>query len=96
MIYNISELILKKRGDDRMRNRILCFVILIFLALSGCTKKNADEIVAYVGETPVTMAEYEFYLDNVKQQMQGTELSNDEDWQNKEIDGRKAIEIAKE
>lgn len=96
MIYNISKLILSKRGDDRMKNRILCFVILIVIALSGCTKKNAEEIVAYVGETPVTMAEYEFYLDNVKQQMQGTELSNDEDWQNKEIDGKKAIEVAKE
>ncbi len=79
-----------------MRNRILCIALMIVFVLSGCVNKNTDEVVAYVGETPITMAEFEFYLNNVKEQMQGTELSNDDDWQNKEIDGRKAIEVAKE
>ena len=79
-----------------MKNKILCLVLLIIFALSGCNDKNIEEIVAYVGETPITSSEFRFYLDNVKEQMQGTELSNDEDWQNKEIDGKKAIEAAKE
>lgn len=81
---------------SRMKNKVLCLVLLIIFALSGCNDKNTEEIVAYVGETPITSSEFRFYLDNVKEQMQGTELSNDDDWQNKEIDGKKAIEAAKE
>ena len=38
--------------------------------------------------------EMDVYLDNVKEQMEGTELSNEEDWHNKEIGGKKAIEAA--
>lgn len=79
-----------------MKNRILCLVLLIVLALSGCRGKNTEEIVAYVGETPITASEFRFYLNSVKEQMRGTELSDDEDWQNNEIDGRKAIEVAKD
>ena len=81
---------------SHMRNSIISIALMIVFALSGCADKKTDEIVAYVGETPITTSEFSFYLENVKSQMQGTELSNDEDWNNKEIDGRKAIEIAKE
>ncbi len=84
-----------KGVDGPMRKTILYIALLITLTLFGCAD-NKKEIVAYVGDVPVTMAEFEFYLDNVKEQLQGTELSDDEDWQNKEIDGRKAIEVAKD
>lgn len=79
-----------------MKKRILCLVMMIAFALSGCGNKKGEQTVAYVGETPITESEFRFYLDNVKEQMQGTELSDEEDWQNKEIDGQKAIEVAKE
>lgn len=79
-----------------MKKRILCVVMMIAFALSGCSDKKGEQAVAYVGEMPVSEAEFRFYLDNVKEQMQGTELSDEEDWQNKEIDGQKAIEVAKE
>lgn len=78
-----------------MKRKILSVILLIVLTLSGCAEKK-DEIIAYVGDVPVKMSELEFYLDNVKQQLQGTELSNDEDWENNKIDGRKAIEVAKD
>ena len=81
---------------SRMKTRMLCLVLLVVLVLSGCKERNKEEIVAYVGETPVTVSEFRFYLDNVKEQMQGTELSDDDDWQNNEIDGRKAIDVAKD
>lgn len=84
-----------KGVDGPMRKTILYIALLFTLALFGCAD-NKQEIVAYVGDVPITMAEFEFYLDNVKEQLQGTELSDDEDWQNKEIDGRKAIEVAKD
>lgn len=84
-----------KGVDGPMRKTILYIALLITLTLFGCADKK-QEIVAYVGDVPVTMAEFEFYLDNVKEQLEGTELSDDEDWQNKEIDGRKAIEVAKD
>ena len=35
-------------------------------------------------------------MNSVKQQMQGTEISSDDDWQTTEIEGRAAIEIARE
>ena len=78
-----------------MKKTILSVVLLIVLTLFGCADKK-DEIIAYVGDVPVKMAEFEFYLDNVKEQLQGTELSNDEDWENNKIDGRKAIDVAKD
>ncbi len=78
-----------------MKKTILCVAVMVVMMLSGCADKKND-VALYVGDVPVTMAEYEFYLDNVKMQFQGTELSDDEDWQNKEIDGRKAIEVAKD
>ncbi len=79
-----------------LMKKILLITLMIVFAFSGCADKRADEIIAYVGETPITTSEFSFYLENVKGQMEGTELSNEEDWNNKEIDGRKAIEIAKE
>lgn len=79
-----------------MRKRIICLTAALIFMLSGCNAKSNDTVIATVGEEQITMSEFEFYLTSVKQQMQGTELSNDEDWQTKEINGKKAIEVAKE
>lgn len=78
-----------------MKKRILCLAAAIMLTVSGCSGKKGEQAVAYVGETPITESEFKFYLNSVKEQMRGTELSDEEDWQNKEIDGQKAIEVAK-
>lgn len=64
--------------------------------LSGCQNSSRDTVVANVGEYEITKSEFEFYLQGIKQQMQGTELSTEEDWHTKEIDGKLAIEVAKE
>lgn len=79
-----------------MKKKVLCIAMAVMLALSGCKSNNNDTVVATVGDTPITMSEFNFYLTSVKQQMQGTELSSDEDWQTKDINGKKAIEVAKE
>ena len=62
-----------------MRNKIICLLMAAMLVLSGCAQKKNDTAVANVGDKVVTLSEFEFYLNNVKQQMQGTELSSDED-----------------
>lgn len=79
-----------------MKNKVICLLMAAMLVLSGCAQKKNDTAVANVGDKVVTLSEFEFYLNNVKQQMQGTELSSDEDWQTKDINGKKAIEVAKE
>lgn len=79
-----------------MKNKMICLLMAAMLLLSGCGEKKNDTAVANVGDKAVTLSEFEFYLNNVKQQMQGTELSSDEDWQTKDINGKKAIEVAKE
>lgn len=63
------------------------------ILLSGCGKSDT---VVKVGGQKVTVPEFRFYMDSVKSQMAGTELSTDEDWQTTEIEGRKAIDAAKE
>lgn len=76
-----------------MKKMIALFLFALLL-LSGCGNNKA--YVASVGNMKVTLDEMNFYLDSVKSQMAGTELSSDEDWQTKEIEGRRAIELAKE
>ena len=66
---------------------------LIFsLLLSSC----AGGYVAKVGDTKISKEEFNFYLLSIKSQMSSTELSTDEDWQTQEIEGVKAIDIAKD
>ena len=67
---------------------LLCFCLLV-----SCT--NSD-IVATVGSTKITKGEFEFYLSSIKSQLSGTELQTDEDWQTQEIEGEKAIDVAKQ
>lgn len=98
MIYNRMEFqFILMKGMAVMKKKILCLALAAACVLSGCGKKtDENDVVATVGDVEITMSEFEFYLENVKQQMQGTELSSDEDWKTKDIDGKKAIEIAKE
>ncbi|MBR5808590.1 MAG: SurA N-terminal domain-containing protein, partial [Clostridia bacterium] len=70
----------------------LLLLMLFVLLLTSCGGKS----VATVGNTKITQSEFEFYLDSIKNQMSDTELQTDEDWENKEIEGKKAIDIAKE
>lgn len=70
----------------------LLILLLSVLLLSSCAEKS----VATVGDIKITQSEFEFYLNSIKNQMSDTELQTDEDWENKEIEGKKAIEVAKE
>ncbi|MBQ3038011.1 MAG: peptidylprolyl isomerase [Clostridia bacterium] len=77
-----------------MKKNIL--ILSLALLLSACGGKSTDVTVATVGDYEITKSQFEFYLNSVKQQMQGTEISSEEDWENTEIDGKKAIDVAKE
>ena len=70
----------------------LVMLIVSLCLLTACA--NTD-IVATVGKTKITKGEFEFYLSSIKSQLSGTELQTDEDWQTQEIEGEKAIDVAK-
>lgn len=70
----------------------LLLVMLSVLLLVSCSSKP----VATVGDIKITQSEFEFYLKSIKNQMSDTELQTDEDWENKEIEGKKAIDVAKQ
>ena len=67
-------------------------ILSVVLALSSC----GTDYVATAGGEKITRGEFEFYLNSIKSQMSGTELETDEDWQTQEIEGMKAIDVAKE
>lgn len=74
------------------RYKFAALALCAVMALSAC----GTEYVGTVGSRKISKAEYEFYLASVKSQLSGTELSSDEDWETKEIEGKKAIDVAKE
>lgn len=67
---------------------LMCACLLVSCA--------GTDTVATVAGTKITKGEFEFYLASIKRQMSDTELSTEEDWQTKEIEGKKAIDVAKE
>lgn len=69
----------------------IIFAFLAVLMLSSCGSKP----VATVGNIKITEGEFKFYLNSIKNQMSGTELQTDEDWQTWELEGEKAIDVAK-
>lgn len=70
----------------------LLLVMLSVLLLASCGSGS----VATVGNTKIAQSEFEFYLESIKNQMSDTELQTDEDWESKEIEGKKAIDVAKQ
>ncbi|HAL63097.1 MAG TPA: hypothetical protein DCO93_01475 [Clostridiales bacterium] len=74
-----------------MKKIFALFVCLCLLASCG-----KSDIIATVGSAKITKGEFEFYLSSIKSQLSGTELKTDEDWQTQEIEGEKAIEVAKQ
>lgn len=83
--------------------KIILFSVLASLMLFGGCKKNegskgeiSGEVVLTVGESVMTSNQFGFFLDNVKSQMEGTELSTEDSWETAEIEGKKAIDVAKE
>ncbi len=70
----------------------IALALSLLLLLSACSVGY----VAKVGDTKISKEEFNFYLTSIKSQMSSTELSTDEDWQTQEIEGVKAIDIAKD
>lgn len=95
MIYNNKRVYARERNDYNMKKGILAALILAALAVTSACSADKNSVVQ-VGEAYVSQSEFEYYLNSVKSQMSGTELSSEEDWQSKEIEGRKAIDLAKE
>lgn len=88
-----------------MKKNIMSAVLACMMLLTACSKNpekndNAKElsegIVLKVGDSEMTAGQFQFFLDDIKNQMQGTELSEEESWETAEIEGKKAIDIAKE
>ncbi len=71
---------------------------IIIMLLSACLLASCGGAgsVATVGDIKITSGEFEFYLNSIKNQMKGTELQTDEDWETQEIEGKKAIDVAKQ
>ena len=74
--------------------KMLAGVLSLILLSSACG--DGSEYAAKVGKSKISASELQFYLESVKSEMEGTELSSEEDWQEKEIEGRKAIDLARE
>lgn len=66
--------------------------LALAMLMAGCS----SEPVATVGDIEIGKGEFNFYLSSIKDEMSDTELQTEEDWQNKEIEGKKAIDVAKE
>lgn len=88
-----------------MKKNIMSVILAGMMLLTACSKNpekndNAEElsegIVLKVGDSEMTAGQFQFFLDDIKNQMQGTELSEKESWETAEIEGKKAIDIAKE
>lgn len=72
--------------------KLIAILTAVFM-LSACTGGNT---VATLGKSKITRGEFEFYLSSIKSQMSVPEIQTDEDWENKEIEGKKAIDAAKQ
>lgn len=71
-------------------------IVALFLCLGILSSCANSDIVATVGNEKITKGEFEFYLSSIKSQLSGTELKTDEDWQTQEIEGERAIDVAKQ
>lgn len=71
-------------------------ILALTLSVLMLTSCAGGKIVATAGKTKITEGEFNFYLSSIKTQMKGTEIQTDEDWETKEIEGKKAIEVAKQ
>ena len=78
-------------GCSIMKKLAVTALVLAML-MAGCS----SEPVATVGDIEIGKGEFNFYLSSIKDEMSDTELQTEEDWQNKEIEGKKAIDVAKE
>lgn len=73
--------------------KVILTALAVVMLLCSC---SANKYAATAGGVKITAGEISFYLTSIKNQMSGTELSNDEDWQTQEIEGVKAIDFAKQ
>ena len=80
--------------------KIMLFAVMASLMMFGGCKNNSSkdnktevsgEVVLKVGDSEMTSGLFQFFLDNVKSQMEGTELSTEDSWETAEIEGKKAI-----
>lgn len=73
--------------------KVILTALAAVMLLCSC---SANKYAATAGGVKITAGEISFYLTSIKNQMSGTELSDDEDWQTQEIEGAKAIDFAKQ
>ena len=96
MMYNNCIKLMENRmvietGCSIMK-KMAVMALSLLLLLAGCSA----EPVATVGDIEIGESEFNFYLTSIKNEMSDTELQTEEDWQNKEIEGKKAIDVAKD
>ncbi len=81
-----------------MKKTIISLGLASIMLFAGCGKKDevpTSNVLVKVGETTLTTGQFQFFLDEIKAQMEQA-LSISGDWETAEIEGKKAIDVAKE
>lgn len=78
-----------------MKRKIMAFLIAsALICAGGCSGNDA---AVNVGELELTKTDFNYYLNSVKDEFKTkTQIRNDDEWQTVEIEGKKAIDAAKE
>jgi len=79
-----------------MKKKIIAVIFAAMLMTSGLSGCGNNNTAVSVGKSDISKSDFQYYLDSVKEYMAGTELTSEEDWSTKEIEGKKAIDAAKE
>lgn len=74
--------------------KFIASVLAVLTLICGCS--SGGGIVATAGKSKITRGEFEFYLSSIKSQMSATEIQTEEEWEELEIEGKKAIDAAKQ
>lgn len=78
-----------------MKKTIMAFLAAAVLVCAGGCSDN--DIAVTVGKQQLTKTDFGYYLNSVKEEFKTkTKLRNDDEWQTVEIEGKKAIDAAKE
>ncbi|MCH5185550.1 MAG: peptidylprolyl isomerase [Oscillospiraceae bacterium] len=78
-----------------MKRKITAYILTAALICSGGCKAGNSAAVD-VGKSQISKTDFEYYLESVKEEFKSdAEIKSDDDWNNVEIEGEKAIDAAK-
>ncbi len=77
---------------------LICALMMIVTVFAGCSGESTQEVLSVNGEK-VTMGEFNFYLESMKEMIayeSNLDIVDENSWSTIEIDNKKAIDVAKE